>query len=412
MKSSLYSGVSLLLSILLIGSIVGSIAAFFLVALEFVTNERESSMWWVYFLPVGGAIIGYTYYFLEKNVEGGNNLLIKEMIIPNKRIHWKITPLVLFGTLATHLFGGSAGREGTAVQMGGATADQLNGLFNLPKIERKLLLRMGVAAGFSGIFGTPLAGILFALELGRDKTFHIKWIPPLLFVSYLADFICHAWNVDHTSYTITNFTEFDIQSIAWVIVAGLLFGLCALFFNLAKIVLSSWFRRFIAYPPLRPIIGGAVLLIVVVIMDTTKYLGLGVPIIEEAFVSSSSGEVFLIKLLLTAFTLAAGFKGGEATPLFFMGATLGSFLILFLPLPLSLLAGLGFIAVFSGATNTPIACTIMGCELFGYEGIVYYAIVCFAAFFITGKTSVYASQQEYLKKISFLERYRTKSNNT
>jgi H+/Cl- antiporter ClcA len=411
MKNSLYSGLSLLLSILLIGSIVGSLAAFFLVALEFVTNERESSLWWVYFLPVGGAVIGFTYYYLEKNVEGGNNLLIKEMIIPKNRIHWKLTPLVLFGTLATHLFGGSAGREGTAVQMGGTTADQFNGLFNLPEIERKLLLRMGVAAGFAGIFGTPIAGIFFALELGRDNKFHFIWIPPLVLVSFFADFICHVWNVHHTTYSITNFTEFDIQSISMVFVAGVIFGLCALFFNLTKITLTKWFIRFIAYPPLRPIIGGAVLLIIVLLLNTTKYLGLGVPIIEDAFVNSASSEVFLIKLLLTAFTLAAGFKGGEATPLFFMGATLGSFLIIVLPLPISLLAGLGFIAVFAGATNTPIACTLMGCELFGYEGIVYYAIVCFTAYLITGKTSVYASQQEYLKKISFLERYRTKQVN-
>ena len=394
--------------ILLIGAVVGSISAFFLVALDWVTQERESNFIWVLLLPVGGAIIGYTYYYMEKGVEGGNNRLIKEMILPKQKIHWKMTPLVLFGTLATHLFGGSAGREGTAVQMGGASADQFVKLFNWKPFNRKTILRSGVAAGFAGVFGTPIAGILFAFELGRDKNFNPLAIIPIVLASFFADFICHAWQVHHTEYFITEFPSYTISSLSWVVVAGLLFGLAAVTFNYSKLIFSFIFKKVINYPPLRTIIGGLILVGIVFLLDTTKYLGLGVPIIQNAFSEVNSWEVFILKLVLTAFTLGAGFKGGEATPLFFIGATLGSFLFLYIPLPLSLLAGLGFIAVFAGSTNTPIACAAMGCELFGYEGLIFYIIVCFIAFLISGKTSVYNTQQEHLNKLSLLERYRKK----
>jgi H+/Cl- antiporter ClcA len=407
MKSNLNRILSVTISLIIIALTVGSISAFFLVSLDWVTEQRESNFTFIYFLPIGGALIGYGYYYLDKEVKGGNNLLIKEMILPTKKIHWKLTPLVLFGTLATHLFGGSAGREGTAVQMGGATADQFNGLFKLHKVERKLLLRMGVAAGFAGVFGTPIAAILFALELGRDKKFNYKWILPILGASYLSDFVCHSWNVEHTSYAISQIPALSSELIAYTVIAGIIFGLCALVFNLSKVYLTNIFNHVIKHPPYRPIVGGGILLAVILLLGTTKYVGLGIPYIQDAFVEPSSAEVFIIKLLLTAFTLAAGFKGGEATPLFFMGATLGSFLIIFIPLPLSLLAGLGFIAVFSGATNTPIACILMGCELFGFEGIVYFSIVCLMAYIITGNTSVYKTQQMYLHKISVLDRFRS-----
>jgi H+/Cl- antiporter ClcA len=210
--------------------------------------------------------------------------------------------------------------------------------------------------------------------------------------------------VDHTSYTITEYPAFSASTFAWVAVAGVAFGVTALIFNYSKKGFTNLFR-WVKYPPLRPFIGGIVLVLIVFFLGTTKYLGLGVPIIQSAFEERLMPYDFVIKLLLTAFTLGAGFKGGEATPLFFMGATLGSALIWFVPLPISFLAGLGFVAVFAGATNTPIACTIMGVELFDWQALPYLVIVCFVAYFISGRTSVYARQQEELRKISVLTRF-------
>lgn len=386
---------------ILISFIVGSVSAFFLIALDFVTIEREQNFLWVWLLPVGGLLIGLTYYYLSKGVEGGNNRLITEMDRPQKYIHWKMAPLVLFGTIATHLFGGSAGREGTAVQMGGTIADQAQKIFKWTRFHRKRLLRMGVAAGFGAVFGTPIAGVIFAFEFARDRQYSLTTILFTILSSYIAHFTCvELWNVGHTQYAISIFPDFSFVNILWTVLAGCLFGMAALIFSWTKIGFTKLFN-FIPLPYIRPFIGGIVLLGIVLLLGNTKYLGLGIPTISDSFLNPQNDYDFIVKILLTAFTLGAGFKGGEATPLFFIGATLGNILIWFIPLPMAFLAGLGFIAVFGAATNTPVACIFMGIELFGLDGAVFYAFACAAAYVISGRNSVYATQQPLLKKFSF-----------
>lgn len=386
--------------IIITSIIIGTLSALFLSGLEWVTEVRTFNFWLVILLPLGGLLIGYFYYYFGKGIEGGNNRLIHEMVLLENQIHWKMTPLVLLGTWFTHLFGGSAGREGTAVQMGGAIADQFSGHFGWGKRERKVLLKAGVAAGFAGVFGTPLAGMLFAYELVRDRKFDFFGVLPIVLSAIIADLVCHAWGVGHTNYYITEYPELSSKVFLFVCLAGVFFGSTALFFNYAKVFLTNQFNRWIKYPPLRPFVGGCLLVLVVLLLSTTKYLGLGIPVIQASFLEQQPFHVFLIKLILTALTLGAGFKGGEATPLFFMGATLGSALVLFLPLPISFLAALGFVTVFAGATNTPIASSIMGAELFGWEVFPYAILVCWIAYILSGRTSVYARQIEVLKKYS------------
>ncbi len=377
---------------LLVGALVGSASAIFLLSLKMATNYREANNWIILLLPLGGLLIGYTYYWLGKGVEKGNDLLLEEYYKPKKTIPFKMAPLVLFGTVATHLFGGSAGREGTAVQMGGAIADQFNKVFKMTEIDRKILLIMGISAGFASVFGTPIAGTVFALEvlvLGRIR---YEAIFPSLFVAIVADYFCAVvWDVPHTVYEISEVVEMNLQNLGWAILAGICFGLTAMLFSCFKVFWKNQFLK-IKYAPFRPFVGGFFIAGLVFLMGTTKYIGLGVPIIEEAFHSQLTPYDFLIKLVLTAFTLGAGFKGGEVTPLFFIGATLGNALFLILPLPMGLLAGMGFVAVFAGATNTPLACMLMGIELFGIEAGVFIAVACVTSYFFSGHTSVYTSQ--------------------
>jgi H+/Cl- antiporter ClcA len=377
---------------ILIGIFSGTASAFFLVSLEYVTNFRNQNNWIIWFLPLGGLAIGYLYYFYGSNVVKGNNLLLEEYNNPQKKIPFLMAPLVLIGTLITHLFGGSAGREGTAVQMGGAIADSFSTIFKLSQSERKTLIILGISAGFASVFGTPLAGALFALEVVFFSRINLKSSFLSFFVAYIAYFTVEFWNIKHTHYSIPLIPEFTFTTLFWIILVSILFGLASLLFSRSTHFWGKLFSKNIKYPPLRPFIGGLILSITLYFIGTTKYIGLGVPEIVSAFSTANTPYDFLLKILFTGFTLGAGFKGGEVTPLFFVGATLGSALSVLVPLPIALLAGMGFVAVFSGATHTPIACTVMGMELFGIESGIYIGLACLIAYFSSGSIGIYKSQ--------------------
>ncbi|WP_107037566.1 chloride channel protein [Brumimicrobium mesophilum] len=402
MKLKLFKISQWILITLLISFAAGCISALFLGSLTAVTQIRTSNSIFIYLLPIGGLLIGLMYYFGAKGVEGGNNYLIREMNSPKKPIHWKIIPLVFIGTVATHLFGGSAGREGTAVQMGGAVGDAIPQLFSWTKKYRKRLLRMGVAAGFAGVFGTPIAGAIFAFELARDKKFKIADTIWVIISSFGGHFFCIVWGIHHSKYSIEDFPAISFYSVLSTLVAGIAFGIAAYSFIKFKHLFTQLFSK-ISIPYLRPMIGGITLLILFLCFEIEPYLGLGIPEIQSAFNEQMNEYGFLIKILLTALTLGAGFKGGEATPLFFIGAMLGNLLFLIIPLPIDVLAGIGFVAVFGAATNTPIASTLIGAELFGFNGILFYGIANGIAYLISGNSSVYSVQQILLKKITIFK---------
>ena len=377
----------------IIGFLAGSLSALFLWSLKEVTHIREANLWIIWLLPIAGLIIGLSYHYLGKSVVKGNNQIIDEVLIPQNIINLKMTPLVLLGTIITHLFGGSAGREGTAIQMSSSVADQFTKLFKLKPRDRQILLVMGMSAGFSSVFGTPLAGAVFAIEVLVIGRMRYEAILPSIISAALANIVCHWWGVGHTHYHIGEIPDVTLGIIVLCIGAGIVFGLSGALFSKACHFWGKLFKNTIKYAPLRPMLGGVLLAIAVYFIGTTKYIGLGVPTIVQSFSEQMQPWDFLLKILFTSFTLGAGFKGGEVTPLFYTGATLGSALSLVLPLPVGILAGMGFVAVFSGATNTPIACTLMGIELFGIEGGIYIGIACITAYVFSGHSGIYSSQK-------------------
>jgi H+/Cl- antiporter ClcA len=376
----------------LVAALIGSASAGFLVTLDWVTQTRESHFYWILLLPLAGGIIGWVYYHYGSDVAGGNSLVIAQTNHPTRKIPIKMLPFVYLGTLLTHLAGGSAGREGTAVQMGASISDQLSPWSSVLGLDRRMLLMVGVSAGFASVFGTPLAGAVFALEVNRRGLITSQYLLPSLISALVADAVVHAWQVPHTHYAVTSEMAWSVGPWLWALVAGVFFGLASLAFVHLKTFFAGISGRWIAYPPLRPVLGGAVLMALVYFSGQTRYLGLGIPVIESAFLESVYPWDFALKILFTTFTLAVGFKGGEVTPLFFIGATLGNVLALFLPLPMDLLAGMGFVAVFAGATKTPLACILMGAELFGFEGVIFWALACTMAYAVSGKASVYQGQ--------------------
>lgn len=392
----------------LVGIFSGSASAFFLVALDWVSQFREHNIWIIWFLPIGGLSIGFVYHYYGNEVVKGNNLLLEHYENPQKIISFKMAPLVLFSTLITHLFGGSAGREGTAVQMGGAIADQFTRFFKLNTSDRKTLIIIGISAGFASIFGTPLAGAVFAVEVLYFSKITFKSIIFSFFTAYIAYFTVEFWQVKHTQYSIPLIPEMTIINFGWIIIVGVLFGLTAMLFSRSTHFWGHLFFKIIKYPPLRPFIGGIILALAFYFIGTTKYIGLGIPIIVDSFSVPNASYDFILKILFTGFTIGAGFKGGEVTPLFFVGATLGSALSLVVPLPIALLAGMGFVAVFSGATHTPIACTIMGMELFGIESGIFIGIACLVAYFSSGSVGIYHAQIVKGAKYRFYQRFKRK----
>lgn len=376
----------------LVGLLAGSASAFFLVSLNSVGTFREENLWIISLLPLAGFVIGWTYHRFGESVVKGNNQLLEEFYNPQKVIPLRMAPLVLFGTLATHLFGGSAGREGTAVQMGGSIADQFTKWFKLKAEDRKTLITVGVAAGFASVFGTPLAGAIFALEwlvIGRVR---YEAIFPAFVGAYVAHYTCaELWQVHHTTYVIPLVPDVDLTILLWIIPAGIAFGITGRLFAKSIHVISALFSK-ISYPPLRTVAGGIVVVILVWMMGTSKYIGLGIPTIQDAFTEQLPWYDFLVKIGMTAITLGSGFKGGEVTPLFFTGATLGNALSNVIPLPVALLAGMGFVAVFAGATNTPMACTLMGIELFGADSGIFIGVACVTAYIFSGHSGIYRSQ--------------------
>ncbi len=373
--------------------LAGSASAFLLFALDWATATRNAHRWLIWLLPLAGFAVGWLYLRFGKEVEAGNNLLIDEIHDPKKIIPLRMAPLVLGGTIVSHLFGASVGREGTAVQMGGALADQLTHLFKLKPEDRRVILMAGISAGFASVFGTPLAGSIFGLEVLAIGRLRYDAILPCVIAAIIADQIGLLWGVHHTHYVIASVPAISAWGIIAMVIAGALFGLTGKLFAEATHGLGGWVKKQVGYAPLRPLIGGALVASVAWFLAADRYLGLGIPTIVEAFQHPLASYDFAAKMAFTIASLGSGFKGGEVTPLFYIGATLGNALAPLLHMPFSLLAGVGFVAVFAGAANTPLASTFMAMELFGAEAGIYAAVACVVSYLFSGHTGIYRSQR-------------------
>lgn len=376
---------------LIVSILVGSISAFFLHALDWVTHVREKHISLLYFLPLAGGLIGWIYHHFGTRANKGNNLLLEEIHSTSSIIPFRMTPFVFIGTLVTHLVGGSAGREGTAVQMGGSISHQLVRLFPFSIKEQQTLIILGMSAGFSAVFGTPFAAAIFSIEVIQIGIYRWKLFFPSLLMAWLSHLVCLFWNVKHSIFPEVPW-DADLILFLGIFLLSIGSGMVAKIFIWSIHTISKFSQKWIVYPPLRPVLGGILLVVLFTAGVSVDYFGLGVPIIQSAFTENLSDTAFLWKLLLTAITIGFGFKGGEVTPLFFIGATLGNLFSEISPHHLSLFVSVGFIAVFSGATNTPLACAIMGMELFGFSSGIYFLMATQISYIISGHASIYSSQ--------------------
>jgi len=400
-----------------IAIVIGSAVAFFLWLLNLSIHFRFAHPWLLYLLPLAGIFIHVVYKLYGKSSERGNNLIMDEIHEPGGGVPKRMAPLVLGATIISHLFGGSVGREGTAVQIGGSIADFFGRLFGLNEKDLRTVLIAGVAAGFGAVFGTPLAGTIFAVEVLAIGRLQYDAIIPCIIASIFADQTVALWGIHHTVYHIDPFVSkpsfaflnihFDYFLLSKIILASVLFGLTSYLFAELAHGIKNIALRLIKITWLIPVVGGSIVIGLTLLTGRQDYLSLGVdPQFADSVTIPSAfhaGGAFtfswLWKIVYTTITLGTGFKGGEVTPLFYIGATLGNTLSQLLNAPVGLFAALGFIAVFAGATNTPLACTFMGIELFGGEYALYFAVACFTAYFFSGHSGIYSSQRIAIPKI-------------
>ena len=382
----------LVLISILIGIISGLFIGVFLILLEKAVDLNLRDYWLIFILPLSGVFMTFLYNKFGGNSQKGNNIIIENINGSKEEIKFVMAPLVFMGTVLTHLFGGSVGREGTGVQIGGTIGNSLSKYLKSTTNEKKILLISGVAAGFSSVFGTPIAGTIFALEISSIGSFSYNSMVPALTAAIVGNSIVKFLGVKHSRYKIPPIEAFTLVNVLKVIIMSVCFGLASKLF----IYMTKWFKdKLIKYCKniyLKIFIGGSLMVIATLVIGNNLYNNLSLGLLSSAFDGNVPYFAFIIKLILTTLCLGAGYQGGEVTPLFVIGATLGATLSPVLGTPFAFAAALGLVGVFSGATNAPIASFMMYLELFGANNILFAIIVCVLTVFISGKKGIYASQ--------------------
>jgi H+/Cl- antiporter ClcA len=352
---------------ILVGALCGLLTAFFLFSLEGVIYVFSSNTWLLYGLPLGGFIVGLLYWKLGKSSDRGNEVIKDEVKFPFEKMPILMAPLVFISTLVTHLFGGSAGREGTAVQITTSVADQFSSLFQLKNEKRPWIIRMAISGGFAAVFGTPLAGLVFSLEyiLAGKKDWNL--IFPSFLSAGVAHLVCQGMGVEHTNYEIDTPIVIDQLNGGVYFLVAIVVGLLATLYMVLQKLLTKGINRLLEHRVLRTMSGGVVVAVIILSFDLQDYSGLSLEIITTSFSASQEFYVPLIKILLTALTLSFGFKGGEVTPLFMIGAAAGSCVGGYFNVPLDWMAAMGFVAMFGAVMKAPITGAAIALEIFAPE---------------------------------------------
>ncbi len=380
----------------LVGLVAGVASAAFLWLLEQVTEWRTGHETIVYALPVAGLTLGWIAERFGQEIKAGNNLVIDTIHDDGPEIPLRMAPLVLLGTVFAHLFGASAGREGTAIQMSASLTDWTSHRLGLGRPVRRQLLAAGVAGGFGSVFGTPVAGAVFGLEFVVRGRIEYHALVPALIASVVGDLTTRGLGIVHTSYpAVAQVPLTPLLLLEWLGFAVVIAAVAVAFIELTHLIKRQG-ERHVPWLPVRMFLGGLGVVALWKLVGTSDYLGLGVPMIERAFTDPHLPvEAFALKLLFTAVTLGAGFPGGEVTPLFFVGATLGNVLARPLGIPLELGVAVGLAALFAAAANTPLALSIMAVELFGAAVLPHVLIVCVVAYVLSGHASIYPAQRRF-----------------
>lgn len=376
-----------LVLVALMGVIGGTIGAVFHKSLDIVTHAREKNAWLICFLPFAGILITLLYSPFQKRGKLNTNRIIAS-VEADEDIPLAISPLIFAGTLLTHLFGGSAGREGAALQLGGSIGYNMGRKLGFEKEELRLVVMAGMSAFFSAMFGAPITAAIFSLEVIKTHNVHRKGFLPCVISSVIAYVIARFAGAEGVRYSVP-VMDISLSVVAKIVILASLCAFVGILFCLTIKYVSLGMKKLFKNEYLRTIFGSIVIIALAFVLDTTDYNGAGMGVMSRAMAGNAAYEAFILKIIFTAITIAAGFKGGEIVPTLFIGSTFGCAIGSLLGLNPAFSASLGFAALFCAVVKCPIASVALAVEVFGGDGIVMYAIVCIVAFVLSGKSGIY-----------------------
>lgn len=385
---------------IIIGFIVGAVDTVFGRGLLLIGEIRKGNLYiLVPFLALAGLLIVFVYQKFAGKTSKGMGLIFEVGHGVEEDIPLKLVPIVSIATWVTHLFGGSAGREGVAVQLGAAISHKFNKYFKFPN-KSKIFLVTGMAAGFAGLFQTPIAALFFSLEVLALGNLQLYALLPAIVAAFTASWTSSFLRLEKFTHIVNvNLSITPVEFIKFAIL-GIIFGIAGNLFVFLQNFFKKYASKKIKNPYYRIFIIGILLSIILLILHKGRYTGLGTNLIEKSFMAGQIYEYdWILKLILTALTLAAGFQGGEVTPLFSIGASLGTVIAIFFGLPIEFVAAAGYVSVFGSATNTLLAPIFIGGEIFGFNNLPFFVIIAVFAYLVNRKISIYSLQKNYSEEI-------------
>lgn len=377
----------------LVGIIVGAVCAGFSHVLTFVNNLRAQFPWLLFGLPLGGILIVFLYRICKNTDDRGTNTVLYSIRSP-EGIPFKMAPLIFVSTAITHLFGGSAGREGAAVQLGGSIANKMGKVMKLGENSRHMIVMCGMSAGFSALFGTPLAAAFFSLEVVSVGIMHYSALVPCVTAAMVGHFMAGLLQVPPEVFPVTTVPSITVLAFIKILLFAAVTGGVSILFCGVLHKAEYLYEHYIKNQYLRIITAGCIIILLTMILGDGQFLGSGIGIIEHIFHEGNTHwYTFLLKMVFTALTLGAGFKGGEIVPSLCIGAAFGCICANILGLPVELVAACGMIGVFCGVTNCPITSLLIGFEIFDFAGMYYYLITVAVSYMLSGYGGLYRKQQ-------------------
>lgn len=377
---------------LVIGSVAGAAGTIFSMGVSWATGFRLSHPSMLFFLPVSGLLIVWMYHSFHEEGNRGTNMVI-DAICSNERVTPATGPLIFFSTILTHLGGGSSGREGAALQLGGSIGNSFGEWFKLEERDKKIAIMCGMSAVFSALFGTPVAAAIFSLEVVSIGVLYYAALVPCVFSSFLAVGIARAAGLEGEHFPVEMIPALDLKAMGLLVLLGILCAAVSILFCVLLHTAEHAYRKYFPDARVRILAGSFLFIALTLLSGTRDYCGSSMGLIESSIEGSVRYEAFLMKMLFTAVALGAGFKGGEIVPTLCVGAALGCAFGEITGFAPSLCAACGMAALFAGVTNCPITSLVIALELFGYEGMEYFSIIIAVAFALSGYYGLYASQK-------------------